>query len=50
MLDAVGLNLKMVKFFRQHLFMLRDVVVTPFGQFRATVLHLRMRTSSILNS
>ena len=50
MLGAVGLKLKMMKFFRQHLWMLHDVVVTPFGQFGATVLRLGMRTRSFLNS
>ena len=40
MLGVVGSNLKMVKFFMQHLWMLHDVVVVCPG----------MRTSSIFNS
>ena len=48
MLGVVGSNLKMVKFFMQHLWILHDVVV--FGQVSPTMLRLGMRTTSIFNS
>ena len=44
MLGAVGSNLKMVKYFIQRLWMLRDVVVVWLGSCTG------MRTSSIFNS
>ena len=48
MLGVVGSKLKMVKFSMQiHLWMLHDVVVVKFGQVRATMLRVGMRTSSI---
>ena len=45
MLGVVGSNLKMVKFFMQHLWML-----LPFRQVHATMLRLGMRISWIFNS
>ena len=47
MLGAVGSNLKMVKFFMQHLWMLRDVVVVWPG---SCLFHPGMRTNSIFNT
>ena len=47
-LGVVGSNLKMVKFFMPHLWMLYDVVVVWPG--RPTMLRLSMRASSIFNS
>ena len=44
MLGIAGPNLKMVKFFMQHLWLPHDVVA------RATMLRLSTRTSSIFNS
>ena len=48
MLGVVGSNLKMVKFFMRHLWMLHDVVVIWPGH--PTMLRLSMHTSSIFNS
>lgn len=49
MLGVAGSSLNMVKFFIQHVWMLR-MMLHMFGQVRATMLHHGMLASSIYNN